>query len=359
MNDYLIVILVCALISYILVPFTIKIAKHVKAISIPHSRHIHTKDTPLLGGLAIFLSFLFGFMIFAEPNYFSLSTVWYEIPAILISGMILLLLGMVDDINPVRARSKFAVQLLVAIIVVFFGNLRIDNIFHFLPEIVDYGVSVTLTLFWIIAVINAINLVDGLNGLSAGVSCIYFATVLATYFLGGYASQFALLVASLMLGATLGYLPWNFPSAKVFMGDAGSMFLGLIISIIPLLGFKQITLVSLFLPMMMMFVPVMEIFTTVIRRTISNQSIGEADDGHIHHHILRATKSPVKAVFIIWGVSILFSIDSLILELGNRNIGIIIFIGLVLSSFWMLQLSQQFDNSNSTLRKLIKKIGKK
>ncbi len=359
MNKYVIQVVVCALIAYILVPITIKVAKHVRAVSIPHSRHIHTKPTPLLGGLAIFISFLIGFIMFVDPTNYSLNTISYEIPAILIASILILLLGIIDDIKPLKARIKLLTQIFVAIIIVIFGQLRIENVFSFLPEVVDTTISVILTIFWIVSVINAINLVDGLNGLSAGVSAIFFATVLTLYFLGGIATPFSLLIASTMLGATLGYLPWNFPSAKVFMGDAGSMLLGLMIGILPLLGFKQITVVSLFLPMMMLVVPVFDIFTTIIRRTINNQSIGEADSDHLHHQLLRATKSPTKAVLIIWGVSILFSIDSIILELGKSSIGIIMFIILATLSIGILQLSKEFNNENSLSRQLIKKYKNK
>ncbi len=359
MNKYIIQVIVCALVAYIFVPFTIRIAKHVRAVSIPHSRHIHTKPTPLLGGLAIFISFLVGFLLFADPSMYSLKTISYEIPAILIASIIILLLGIVDDIKPLRARIKFLVQILVALVIVLFGQLRIVNIFSFLPEAVDTVVSVILTIFWIVSVINAINLVDGLNGLSAGVSAIFFATVLTLYFLGGIATPFSLLIASTMLGSTLGYLPWNFPNARVFMGDAGSMLLGLMIAILPLLGFKQITVVSLFLPMMMLVVPVFDIFTTILRRTINNQSIGEADSDHLHHQLLRATNSPVKAVLIIWGISILFSIDAIILELGERTIGIIMFVILAGLSLGILQLSKEFNNEHSLSRKLINKYRKR
>ncbi len=358
MNKYILQVIVCALISYVLVPFTIKIARHVKAISVPHSRHIHTKAMPLLGGLAIFISFLIGYILFSEPERYSQSTVFYEIPAILIAAIIILLLGIVDDISALRARTKFLVQILVATIIVVYGQLRIENVFTFLPEVYDKVLSITLTIFWIVSVINAINLVDGLNGLSAGVSAIFFSTVLILYFLGGIAKPFSLLLASTMLGATLGYLPWNFPNAKVFMGDAGSMLLGLMISILPLLGFKQITVVSLFLPMMMLVVPVFDIFTTILRRAINNQSIGEADSEHLHHQLLRATNSPVKAVVIIWFVSILFSIDAIILELGSFNIGIIMFVVLVVISAALLQLSKLFNNENSISRQIIKKAKK-
>lgn len=356
MKDYLIIALVAGLFSYVLVPITIKIAHHVNAISIPHSRHVHTKATPLLGGLAIFLAFLFGFMIFTSPGLYSQRTIMFEIPAILISSIIILLLGVIDDIKPIRARTKFGTQVVVALIIIFFGQLRIDGIFDFLPPVVDSALSIALTIFWIVSVINAINLVDGLNGLSAGVSSIYFSTVLAVYFFGGYATQFALMLSALMLGATLGYLPWNFPKAKVFMGDAGSMFLGLMISIIPLLGFKQVTLVSLFLPMIMMIVPVYEIFSTVLRRKLNNQSIGEADSDHIHHQLLRATNSPVKAVMLIWLISILFSIDSIILEVGSFKLGMVIFIILICVSIALLQLSKEFNNYESTARKILKKL---
>lgn len=356
MNKYLIQVLVCALLSYILVPYTIRIARHIKAVSVPHSRHIHTKPMPLLGGLAIFISFLLGFMFFAEPETYSSKTVMYEIPALLIASIIILLLGIVDDIKPLRARVKFLVQLIAAATIVIFGQLRMGTIFTFLPEVASNVLSIILTIFWIVSVINAINLVDGLNGLSAGVSAIFFATVLTLYFFGGIATPFSLLIASTMLGATLGYLPWNFPTAKVFMGDAGSMLLGLMIAVLPLLGFKQITLVSLFLPMMMLVVPVFEIFSTIIRRMINNQSIGEADNDHVHHQLLRATKSPVKAVLIIWLISIFFSIDAIIIEIGEKTLGYIIFGVLVIISIAILQLSKEFNNDESYARRVLQKL---
>lgn len=355
-KEYLIMALVSGLISYLLVPITIKIAYHIKAVSIPHSRHIHTKAMPLLGGLAIFLAFIIGFMIFSTPYVYSTRTVVYEIPAILISSILILLLGVIDDIKPLSAKFKFVVQVIIALVIIYYGNLKIDGVFNFLPSTVDSIFSIILTVFWIVSVINAINLVDGLNGLSAGVSAIYFGTVLAVYAFGGYATQFALLLAALMFGATLGYLPWNFPKAKVFMGDAGSMFLGLMIAIIPLLGFKQVTLVSLFLPMIMMIVPVFEIFTTVVRRKLNNKSLGEADADHIHHQLLRATNSPVKAVLLIWGISMLFSIDAVILEVGNFTFGIVLFIILVFAAVGLVQLSKEFNNYESILRKLVNKF---
>lgn len=354
MREYIIIALCTGLISYILVPITIKIAYHVNAISIPHSRHVHTKAMPLLGGIAIFLSFIFGFLLFNTPQLFSQRTLVYEIPAILIASTITLLLGVIDDIKPIKARTKFVVQLIVALIIIFYGQMRIDGIFSFLPFYIDKTISIILTIFWIVSVINAINLVDGLNGLSAGVSVIYFGTVIVLFFVGGSVTQFSLLLATLMFGSTLGYLPWNFPKARVFMGDAGSMFLGLMIAVLPLLGFKQVTLVSLFLPMLMMIVPVLEIFSTVLRRSINNVSLGEADNDHIHHQLLRATNSPVKAVLIIWVVSLLYSIDSIILEIGNDVIGLIIFVILTIIAVSFLQLSQEFNNINSTVRKLIK-----
>lgn len=359
MKDYLVIALVCGLISYIIVPFTIKIAYHVKAVSVPHSRHVHTKPMPLLGGLAIFLAFIFGFMIFSTPEIYTQRTIMNEIPAILISGILILLLGTIDDIKPLRAFTKLAVQFAVALVIIFYGKLRIDGIFDFLPPVIDSTLSILLTLFWLISVINAINIVDGLNGLSAGVSVIYFSTVLAVYFFGGFATPFALLLASLMLGSTLGYLPWNFPKAKVFMGDTGSMFLGLMIAIIPLLGFKQVTLISLFLPMIMMIVPVYEIISTVLRRRLNNRSLGEADDDHIHHQLLRATKSPVKAVMIIWLISILFSITSIIFEVGSFALGMTMFIALSVVSIGLLQFSKEFNNYESTARKLVKRVKEK
>ncbi|MFV0498992.1 MAG: MraY family glycosyltransferase [Bacilli bacterium] len=356
--EFVKIIIFCGVASFLLVPLTVKIAYHINAISMPHSRHIHTKAMPLLGGVAIFLSFIFGFIIFSKPSVYSFSTLSYEIPAILIASTMILLLGIIDDIKPLNALVKFIVQILIALIIIFYGKLRIDDVLYFIPTTIDSIISIILTIFWIVSVINAINIVDGLNGLSAGVSSIYFVTVIILYIFGGNVTQFALLLSSLMFGATLGYLPWNFPKAKVFMGDAGSMFLGLIISLIPLLGFKQVTLVSLFLPMIMMIIPVFEIFSTVIRRKVNNKSLGEADNNHLHHQLLRSTKSPLKAVLIIWCVSILFSIDAIILEIGNFTLGIIFFVLLAICAVVFIQLSKEFNNHKSIIRKILSKFKK-
>ncbi len=339
----LLLIIASFLVSFMLVPVTISIAHHIGALSIPKDRHIHKKVTPLLGGIAIFLSYMSVLVVGTMLKPLPFKVMSEQIPTILAASIILLLVGIIDDIKPIKPRYKLLAQIIAAIFIVYIGDMGMDRLFSFLPEAIDVELAKLLSIFWIVSVVNAINIVDGLNGLSAGVSIIYFATILVVASFTSANGIFAISIASVMIGSIAGYLPWNFPKAKVFMGDAGSMLLGLIIAIMPFLGFKQVTLISLFIPMTMMIIPVYEIFSTIIRRIINKKSISEADNGHIHYFILGRTKNPVLTVCIIWAISALFSISAIVFEYYGVKIFLITFVALIIIIFFLIVLDKKFD----------------
>ncbi len=357
LNELILLILSSFVLSFVLVPITINIAKHVNAISVPKDRHIHKKSTPLLGGLAIFLSYMVILVISVSYSNFEFLIVGRQLPIILAASVLLLLVGIIDDINPIKPRHKLIVQIIVAILIVYVGDIRIDQFLSFLPTKLDAELTRILSVFWIVSVVNAINIVDGLNGLSSGVSIIYFATILVVSLYTGVGGTFVITLCALMIGSISGYLPWNFPKSKVFMGDAGSMLLGLIISIVPFLGFKKVTLISLAIPMSMMIIPVFEIFATILRRLLKRKSITEADNEHVHYQLLSRTNNPVIAVVIIWVISGVYSVCAIIYEVY----GLKMFIIAVTISTCLITLLNILDKKHKifkTIMTLYKKGGR-
>ena len=233
------IILITFISSLILVPLIKDIAIHINAMDIPDKRKVHKKPMPRLGGLAIFLSFIVGYMFFAP-----LTT---QMISILIGSFLIVLLGIIDDIKPLKATTKLWGQILVAIILVFYGKVYINEL-SFLGMNLDLGLwAYPLSLFITVACINSINLIDGLDGLAAGTSSIYFTTIIIISILLNRTDNLGFILCLIMLGSTLGFLKYNFNPAKIFMGDTGSMFLGFMVAVISLLGFKTATLTS-FMP---------------------------------------------------------------------------------------------------------------
>ena len=243
----------------VIVPFIKRIAIHVGALDLPNERKVHKGPMPRLGGLAIFLGFLFGYMIFGEPS----STM----NSILIASFIIVLTGAIDDIRPLKASVKFASQLAAASVIAIYGKLLIQDIIVF-GLYFDFGIfSYIITIFFILGCINCINLIDGLDGLAAGISAIYFATIgIISIIMGKMGLDFIL--TFIMLGSVLGFLIHNFNPASIFAGDSGSMFMGFMIAIIALLGFKSVTLTSLLIPLLIFAIPILDTVFAIIRRII-------------------------------------------------------------------------------------------
>ena len=318
------IILITFVSSLILVPLIKDIAIHINAVDIPNKRKVHKKPMPRLGGLAIFLSFLVGYMFFAP-----LTT---QMISILIGSFLIVLLGIIDDINPLKATTKLWGQILVSVILVFYGKVYINEL-SFLGMNINLGMwAYPLSLFITVACINSINLIDGLDGLAAGTSSIYFITIIIISILLGRIDNLGFMLCLIMLGSTLGFLKYNFNPASIFMGDTGSMFLGFMVAVISLLGFKTATLTSFLIPILILFIPILDTLLAILRRLIKGESIGKPDKEHVHFQLLNKTSSVKKTVVIIYFINALFSAVSVLYAIGKTNIAIALYSLLMLIS---------------------------
>ena len=304
--------------TILLVPLAKIIAKHIGAIDYPNERKIHKKPIPRFGGFAVFATFLLGYILFAPVNE--------QMISILIGGFIIVVLGIFDDIKPIRARYKFLVQIIAGLVVVLYGNI-------YLPYISAFGTTINfgmwgypLALFFILSIINAINLIDGLDGLSSGTSAIFFATILVIAVLLDRLYGLDVILCVIMLGACLGFLVYNKPPASIYLGDTGSTFLGFIIAIIALLGYKTATFTSLFIPVIVLFLPILDTIFAMIRRYLKGESIGSADKEHFHHQLLKLNKSPVKTVLIMYALDLICSSISVLYALGYNKIAVVLYL---------------------------------
>jgi len=320
-NIFLIIAVTLA-ISILLIPIVKKIAFHINAIDYPSERKVHLKPIPRLGGLAVFLAFLFGYMLFAQELT--------QMLGILIGGFIIILVGIIDDINPLSSKYKLIGQIIAASVVVYYGEIALQNISAF-GIYMDFGAfSPIITIIFIVAITNAINLIDGIDGLSSGISIIYFVTVIIIAFIMGTSTGLETMICLLMIGSIFGFLIFNFPPAKIFLGDSGAMFIGYMISIVALLGFKNVTLTSLIVPLLILAIPILDTILAIFRRFIANKPIGIADKEHIHHQLLKMKLSTRKTILIIYFINIAFSAVSIFYVIGNNETAIILYVILMI-----------------------------
>lgn len=319
-HSIILILIASFLVSLVLVPICKKVATHVNALDYPNERKVHKKPMPRLGGLAIYLSFLICYMIFGNITSQMLS--------IVIASFVIILFGFVDDINPLKARYKLIGQVVAACIIVFYGDIVLKDAYIFNYYITFGSISPYLTIFFIIACINAINLIDGLDGLASGISTIYFATVAIIAVLMNRLGGLDIIISVIMTGATLGFLVYNFPPAKIFMGDIGSQFLGFIIAIIALLGFKNITFNSLVVPIVILAIPIFDTLFAILRRTLKGESIGTPDKEHFHHQLLKMKFSTRTTVLIIYAINIAFAAISISTTIGDNKIAFYLYIAL-------------------------------
>ena len=332
-------------VTLVLTPVVKIIANHVGALDNPNARKVHTKITPRLGGLAIFLGFLTGFMMYAPQNTVMIS--------ILIASFVLVLTGLIDDIKPLPAKYKFSGQIIAALIITVYGGIILEHITIF-DYIIDFGwFAYPLTIFFILGAINCINLIDGLDGLSAGVSTIFFGTIaVLAILIGGRIYSLDVVLALIMFGALLGFLVYNFYPASIFMGDTGSMFVGLIIAVIALLGYKNFTFTSLIIPLLLLAIPILDTLLAIIRRSIKGEGITKADKYHIHHRILALTNSHRKTVLIIYGICLLFAASSVFYTLRDGRLGLVVYGVLIVIVLWLILITTILKDKKAKTDKL-------
>lgn len=346
------IVVIVAAFTALLFPMVKWISYHVGALDYPNERKVHKKPMPVMGGLMIYLGFLFGYMLFAPQST--------QMLAILIASFIVVITGILDVIKPLRAREKLVGQVVAALIIVFYGKILLNDI-SFFGYYFDFGwLAYPITIVFIVAVMNCINLIDGLDGLADGISMIFFITIGVLAFIMHNLGSLEITIAFIMIGACLGFLIFNFNPAKIFMGEIGSMFLGFMIAVVCLLGFKAVTLTSLVVPMLILAIPILDTLFAILRRIIHHKPIYEADRQHLHHQLLNKKFSQKTTVLIIYAVSILFSSASVFYVLKDKKIGAIIYIILVLLITWVvLTTNIVTDNAKLNLKKIHFPVKKK
>ncbi len=300
--------LLAGVISFALTPLVKVFATKVGAVDIPKdNRRMHKVPIPRLGGMAIFLGFIFSMLAFCD--------ITREIRGILLGCIIIVMLGVVDDIVQLKARYKLAGQIIAAILPIFYG-VRIDMFSNLFPGGAPYislGIfSIPITLIWIVGVTNAVNLIDGLDGLAVGVSAI---SSLSLLFIALFIAepQVAIVMAALA-GGCIGFMPYNFNPAKIFMGDTGAMFLGYILATISITGFfKFYAIISFLIPFLILGLPIFDTLFAIIRRLARGQSPMTADRGHLHHRLIDMGFSQKQTVAILYVISALLGLCAIIL----------------------------------------------
>jgi UDP-GlcNAc:undecaprenyl-phosphate GlcNAc-1-phosphate transferase len=304
---------VAFLIALILTPVVRNLAVRMGAVDDPRKdkdpeRRMHSNPVPRMGGLAIVLGFLLSVLIFVPMTT--------QLQGALLGAVIIVVLGVFDDIYDLRAKFKLGVQLFAALIAVLTGNvieyLSNPNIFSSDPYWRLGFLSIPVTVLWIVAMTNAVNLIDGLDGLACGVSSISSLTLLVIALLLGEPTV-ALLVAALA-GGCLGFLPYNMNPAKIFMGDTGSTFLGYILAVISVQGlFKMYTLISFVVPFLLFGLPIFDTCFAFIRRIAHGQSPMHADRSHVHHRLIDMGFSQKQAVAVLYVITAILGLSAVVL----------------------------------------------
>ncbi len=296
-----------------LTPLVKRFAHKVGAVDVPNARKVHTRIMPRLGGLAIFMAFMVTFFLVIPFLPIDLTSRELNfIKAFLVGGTITILLGALDDRFDLPAKLKFVVQIATACVVVFGFDIKLEfaNIpFHTYAS-VESWIAIPFTILWIVGVTNAINLIDGLDGLAAGVSAIAIGTIAVMAFLMG--NVIVALISLLLLGSIIGFLYFNFHPAKIFMGDSGALFLGFSLALLSLLGFKQVAIVSFLTPLILIGVPLSDTMFAIVRRWMQKKPIFSPDKGHLHHCLRELGFSHRQTVLIIYAIAAFFGILAVI-----------------------------------------------
>ena len=321
-SNYVIVFLLTLLVSTIMVPFVIRFAKKIGAVDKPNNRKVHKGVMPRIGGLAIYIAFLAGFILVSTFITLPIS--------IMIGATIIMLTGFIDDKFQIKPWQKMLGQFIATIVILSDGLFIKYLTIPFFEQSVQVSVwiAIPITILWIIGVTNSVNLIDGLDGLASGVSIIAASAIFVMALIMNDV-QVAFLSITL-IGATLGFLFFNFHPAKIFMGDTGSLLLGYLLAVLSMIGFKQVTIITLIIPIVILAVPIIDTAIAIIRRKLNNQRIMDPDKNHLHHRLLATGFSHRQAVLFIYSMAFFFGTSAILVYKANLLTSIIIFVLILL-----------------------------
>ena len=317
---------VAAVLSYFFTPPVKNFAHKVGAIDVPKdARRMHKKPIPRLGGLAIYGGFLCSILIFGQLDETML--------CVLLGAAIIVALGIFDDVLALGAKLKFVVQIVAAAIPVCIGDLQIGLFTNLNPlsdtPFVHLGIlAVPATIIWIVGITNAVNLIDGLDGLAVGVSSIAAITMLAVALLTGN-MPIAITMAALA-GACIGFMPYNLNPAKIFMGDTGSTFLGYMLATVSIMGlFKFYAVISFAVPFLILGLPIFDTANAIIRRVAAGRSPMSPDRGHVHHKLSDMGFNQKQAVAILYAISATLGLTAVVLTSSGEVKAIVLLLAVL------------------------------
>lgn len=338
MQIYITAFIVALGVTYLVTPSVKRLAVRWGAVDKPDARKVHTGLVPRLGGLAIYAGFIAAVLV-------STHLTW-ELVGLIVGGTSILLLGVVDDIYQLPAKVKLAGQIAAASVLLLF-DIRIDWLTNPFGNMIYLEMwAVPFTLLWVVSLTNMLNLIDGLDGLAAGVSTIAAVTI----FLMAVDQNFwlvAVLTAALA-GSALGFLHFNFNPARIFMGDTGSMFLGYMLAAVSVVGtVKSAATIALIVPTVALGLPIMDTACAIIRRFNNGQPIFKPDRGHLHHRLLDMGLSQKQVVLILYLVSILLGISAIVMTEVKFGHAAVIVAGLLMAAFIAARKTGVLKNAGS------------
>ncbi|MDO4581143.1 MAG: MraY family glycosyltransferase [Bacillota bacterium] len=292
--------------ALLLTPPAIKIAVKLNVVDKPEARKVHSEPKPRMGGIAIYAAFAIGVLLLSE----------YTMPVacLLVSSGLVMLTGLIDDIRGISPRAKLLGQVIAALVLVQ-GGVAIRFITNpFDGGLISLGVfAIPLTVLWLVGVSNTINLVDGLDGLSAGISAI--AALSMAIVCSAQGEYVAAAIAGVLAASCFGFLRYNFNPARTFMGDCGSLFLGFVLGALALMGLaKGATFISVFIPLIVLGIPIFDTFFAIVRRLILHKPVFEADKMHLHHRLLSLGLTHKQTVLTIYAVSLVMGLCAVLMS---------------------------------------------
>ena len=323
----LLALAVAFLISFSATPTVIALAHKINAIDIPKDeRRVHKKPIPLIGGLAIFYGFVISVLCFAVIDR--------QVMGLLLGSVIIVTVGVIDDIRDLSAKIKLLFQIIAAAIVIYFG-VEIEYVANpfvkwFGPQYINLGLwAIPITMIWIIGVTNAVNLIDGLDGLACGVSTIASVALLSMTLLSQNLN--AAIITAALAGAGFGFLPYNFNPAKIFMGDTGSTFLGFVLACISIQGImKMYAIISIAVPVLILGLPIFDTLFAIMRRIAKKKPIMAPDRGHLHHRLLDMGFSQRQTVTILYTLTSILCLTAVVMSLKDAMRGLILIFAVLL-----------------------------
>jgi len=344
------------LLSLILTPIFKIISVQTGMVDKPNERRINKVPMPSAGGLPIFVSFVISSLFLFKD----IIPKFYILP-ILLAASVIVLTGLLDDKYELSPKQKSIGILLAALIVYFIADIRIDSFtLPFLGYIQLGWLSFPVTIFWIFGITNAVNLIDGLDGLAAGISLIGLMTIgIIGYFFLHASTVYIPIVIFCLVASIIGFFPYNFYPAKIYLGDTGALFLGFMMAVLSLQGLKNVTFVSSISLLIIMGVPVTDTFFAIIRRKANRVSFSTADKKHLHHRLLALGFTHKGAVLTIYSIALMFSFTAMIMNYTGNLGTIALFLVMLFAAILLFELIGLINEKYQFILKTLRFLGNK